>query len=87
MLPSFSPNTIPSYADASGEASHWSSSFQTLLDQPPASFPRQLISGGMVFLVAFSAWAWFGTVEEVGKARGKLVPEGETYKIQPIEIH
>jgi len=86
VLPTFSPNTIPSYSDPGDGAHHWSSSFQTLLDQPPASFPRQLISGGMIFLVAFSAWAWFGTVEEVGKARGKLVPKGETYKIQPIEM-
>jgi HlyD family secretion protein len=86
VLPVFSPNTVPHYSDSAESASHWSSSFQTLLDQPPATFPRQLISGGMVFLLAFSAWAWFGTVEEVGKARGKLVPEGETYKIQPIDI-
>ncbi|MEB3160480.1 MAG: HlyD family efflux transporter periplasmic adaptor subunit [Synechocystis sp.] len=86
VLPSFSPNAIPHYGDSNEGVNHWSSSFQTLLDQPPATFPRQLISGGMVFLLAFSAWAWFGTVEEVGKARGKLVPEGETYKIQPIDI-
>ena len=26
-----------------------------------------------------------GTIEEVGKAQGKLVPEGETYKIEPVE--
>jgi HlyD family secretion protein len=86
VLPAFSPNTISQSSDASDGANHWSSSFQTLLDQPPASFPRQLISGGIIFMLAFSAWAWFGTVEEVGKARGKLVPEGETYKIQPLEI-
>ncbi|MEY2983570.1 MAG: hypothetical protein RLZZ568_187 [Cyanobacteriota bacterium] len=86
VLPSFAPRTIPNDADTPGEGNSWSSSFQTLLDQPPATFPRQLISGGMVFLIAFSAWAWFGTVEEVGKARGKLVPEGETYKIEPVEL-
>ncbi len=64
----------------------WSSSVQTLLDKPPASLPQKFILGGMAFCLAFGAWAWFGTLEEVGKAQGKLVPEGETYKIQPVEL-
>ncbi|EAZ91259.1 HlyD family efflux transporter periplasmic adaptor subunit [Crocosphaera chwakensis] len=64
----------------------WSSSVQTLLDQPPATLPQKFILGGIAFCFAFSAWAWFGTLEEVGKAQGKLVPEGETYKIQPVEL-
>ncbi|WP_198648773.1 biotin/lipoyl-binding protein [Cyanothece sp. BG0011] len=64
----------------------WSSSVQTLLDKPPATLPQKFILGGMAFCLAVGAWAWFGTLEEVGKAQGKLVPEGETYKIQPIEL-
>ncbi|MFW6358559.1 MAG: HlyD family efflux transporter periplasmic adaptor subunit [Chroococcales cyanobacterium] len=63
----------------------WSPSLQTLLDQPPASFPFRLVIGGIVFCAAFGAWAWFGQVEQVGNARGQLVPLGETYKIHPIE--
>jgi HlyD family secretion protein len=86
VLPPLSPHARPHNADFTEAINPWSTAFQTLLDQPPATFPRQLISGGMVFLLAFSAWAWFGTVEEVGKARGKLVPEGETYKIEPVEL-
>lgn len=86
VLPSLAMNPVPSFADATGELNPWSSSLQHLLDQPPAALPRQLISGGLVFLAAFSAWAWFGTVQEVGQARGKLAPEGETYKIEPMEI-
>ena len=62
----------------------WSPSVQTLLDQPPATLPQRLIAGGIVFCFAFGAWAWFGTIEQVGKAQGKLVPKGETYKIEPI---
>jgi HlyD family secretion protein len=63
----------------------WSSSVQSLLDRPAANFPLKVILGGMVFCAAFGVWAWFGTIEEVGQAVGKLVPEGQTYKIQPSE--
>ena len=84
----FSPTRRPHFSDSltAERASPWSGSFQALLDQPPATLPQRLIIGGIVFCLAFVAWAWFGTVEEVGKARGKLVPEGETYKIEPIEL-
>ncbi|MDJ0599951.1 MAG: HlyD family efflux transporter periplasmic adaptor subunit [Crocosphaera sp.] len=79
--------TVPSHTPQFKEpAHHWSCSVQTLLDQPPASLPQRFIVGGIVFCLAFGAWAWLGTLEEVGKAQGKLVPEGETYKIQPVEL-
>ncbi|MEL4894536.1 HlyD family efflux transporter periplasmic adaptor subunit [Crocosphaera sp. Alani8] len=68
------------------DTQNWSSSVQNLLDQPPASLPQKFIMGGMVFCIAFGAWAWLGTLEEVGTAQGKLVPEGETFKIQPVEL-
>ena len=64
---------------------NWSPSLQTLLDQPPASLPLRLLLGGFAFCLAFGAWAWFGTVEEVGHAQGKLIPKGRTYKIEPYE--
>ena len=35
--------------------------------------------------MAFGAWAWFGTVEDVGHAQGKLVPKGKTFKVEPYE--
>jgi HlyD family secretion protein len=39
----------------------------------------------MVFCMAFGAWATFGRIDEVGHARGQLVPKGEVYKIHPLE--
>ena len=54
-----------------------------LLEQPPASFPLRFMLGGLVFCLAFAGWAWFGHVEEVGRAQGKLVPQGKTYKVEP----
>ena len=62
----------------------WSPALQTLLDQPPSSLPRHLIVGGLVFGAALAVWAWFGKVQEVSHAQGRLVPQGELYKIQPV---
>ncbi|CAA9588617.1 HlyD family secretion protein [uncultured Synechococcales cyanobacterium] len=64
---------------------HWSTSLQTVLDQPPSALPRQLILGGLAFCIAFVGWAWFGKIEEVGHAQGQLIPKGDVYKINPID--
>lgn len=63
----------------------WSPTMQSLLDQPPSNLPQQLIFGGILFCLSFILWAWFGQIDQVGKAQGKLVPKGETYKIESIE--
>lgn len=57
-----------------------------MLDQPPATLPQKLMVGGFVFCLVFGAWATFGQIDEVGRAQGRLVPEGEVYKINPIEL-
>lgn len=64
---------------------NWSPSLETVLDQPPVSFPQWLILGGLVFTVAFGAWATLGKIDQVGHAQGKLVPKGAVYKIHPTE--
>jgi hemolysin D len=64
---------------------NWSTSLQSVLDRPPVSFPQRLMLGGMVFSLAFVAWATFGKIDEVGHAQGKLVPKGDVYKIHSIE--
>ena len=63
---------------------NWSPSVQTLLEQPSASFPGRIIIGGMVFCLALGTWSYVGQIEEVGVAQGKLVPQGQTYKIEPV---
>ncbi|MEP0871005.1 HlyD family efflux transporter periplasmic adaptor subunit [Trichocoleus desertorum AS-A10] len=65
---------------------HWSTSLQTVLDQPPSTIPYKFLLGGLVFGAIFVAWAWFGQINEVGHARGQLVPKGQVYKIHPIEL-
>ena len=71
--------------DHQGEMVKWSPAMQSLLDKPPSNLPLQLIFGGIVFCLSFSLWAWFGEIDKVGKAQGKLVPKGETYKIESLE--
>lgn len=64
----------------------WSASLQTVLDQPLPSLPSRLALGGTLFFLAFGAWAWFGQIDEVAIASGKLIPKGEVYKIHPVEL-
>lgn len=63
----------------------WSPTLQNLLDRPPSVLPQRLLMGGVIFCTLFGLWAWFGRVEEIGHASGMLVPEGETYKVHPVE--
>jgi hemolysin D len=67
---------------ARGQA-EWSAELQNVLDQPPSSLPSRLIAAGLLFSCIFAAWAWFGRIQEVSRAQGRLVPQGEVYKVQP----
>ncbi len=62
-----------------------SPALQSVLDRPPSTLPLRLTLGGLGFMTIFGAWAWLGQVNEVAQAQGKLVPQGEAYKVNPIE--
>ncbi|MGI0488032.1 HlyD family efflux transporter periplasmic adaptor subunit [Pantanalinema rosaneae CENA516] len=85
-LPERGTQTTSEPALASAKTPHWSASLQTVLDQPPPSLPSRLALGGTLFFLIFATWAWFGHIDEVAKAPGKLVPKGQVYKINPIEL-
>lgn len=61
----------------------WSTSLQNVLDRPPPSLPDRLVVGGVIFCAAFGAWATTSQIEEVGRAQGRLIPQGEPYKVHP----
>ncbi|MEQ8974507.1 MAG: HlyD family efflux transporter periplasmic adaptor subunit [Coleofasciculus sp. C1-SOL-03] len=86
QTPAHSPDTSDSGTSptASAHQDHWSTSLQAVLDQPPSALPRYLILGGVMFSLAFVAWATFGKIDQVGYARGQLVPKGDVYKIHPV---
>ena len=66
------------------QAVYWSTSLQTVLDQPPSSLPRTLLISGLAFCCVLSTWAWLGQIHEVSHAQGRLIPKGEVYKVQPV---
>lgn len=63
---------------------HWSTALQNLLDQPPSRLPLHLVIAGMGFFCVVGAWAWLGQVQDVSRAQGRIVPQGEVYKVQPV---
>ncbi len=81
--PDFPHKSISSPDQAT--AATWSLAVQSTLDRPPAQLPYRLLAGGIGFCLAFGIWAYVGKVEEVSSARGKLVPQGEAYKVMPIQ--
>ncbi len=85
---SASLNTVtPSgIASSKTQTAAWSPALNQLLEEPPATFPQRITVGAMVFCCAVGAWAWFGKIDEVSKAQGKLIPQGETYKVEPVEL-
>ena len=84
-LPVKSSETDGASTSDRGELVKWSPAMQSLLDEPPSSLPVKLIFGGIIFCIFFILWAWFGKIDKVGKAQGKLVPRGEAYKVESIE--
>lgn len=80
---SLESSSVAIAAPISEQTSEWSHSLQTLLDQPSSSLPKRLAIGGIAFCCMFGVWAWFGKAQEISHAQGHLVPQGETYKIQP----
>jgi hemolysin D len=80
-------SVVPSlYASPQAPASvEWSGALQSVLDQPASSLPLQFTLVGLGFLGACGAWAYWGKIDEVAKAPGKLVPQGEVFKVTSAE--
>lgn len=56
-----------------------------IVETPPSPVGRAL---GFVIILMFSAtlvWAWYGTIDIVASATGKIMPSGRTKVIQPFE--
>lgn len=76
---------VTNSSDSQIAPTQWSPAMQSLLEEPPSNLPLQLIVGGVVFCLTFFAWAWFGQIDQIGKAQGKLIPKGEAYKIESLD--
>lgn len=83
--PGSAPQNASSAASAIAAApGNWSNTLQTILDRPPAKLPNQLLASSVLFCAAFATWAAVGQIDEVGRAQGRLIPQGETYKVNPV---
>jgi hemolysin D len=56
-----------------------------IVETPPSPIGRKV---GLTIILLFCAalvWAWWGTIDIVASATGKIVPSGRTKVIQPFE--
>ncbi len=56
-----------------------------LVETPPSPIGRMIAATLMLLFTAALAWAWWGTIDIVASATGKIVPSGRTKVIQPFE--
>jgi hemolysin D len=63
----------------------WSPSVEAVLDQPSSRLPQILLIGGVVFMASLGIWSWYGKFDQIGYAAGKLIPQGELYKVHSAE--
>jgi hemolysin D len=75
----------PNSRGGESEYAVWVSILESLREHPALTFPIRLLATGTIFCFVFVLWAWLGSLPEVGRVVGKLVPDGETYKVQPLE--
>jgi hemolysin D len=56
-----------------------------IVETPPSPIGRAIAATMMLLFCAALLWAWWGTIDIVALASGKIVPSGRTKVIQPFE--
>jgi membrane fusion protein, hemolysin D len=56
-----------------------------IVETPPSPIGRSMVITIAVLFCAALVWSWWGTVDIVASATGKIVPSGRTKVIQPFE--
>src|SRR5436305_5990221 len=56
-----------------------------IVETPPSPIGRKIAAVIMLLFCAALLWAWWGTIDIVASATGKIVPSGRTKVIQPFE--
>src|SRR5205807_8237913 len=56
-----------------------------IMETPPSPIGRAIVATIAVLFCAALVWAWWGTIDIVASANGKIVPSGPTKIIQPFE--
>ena len=56
-----------------------------IVETPPSPVGRKIVAVIILLFCAALVWSWWGTIDIVASAIGKLVPSGRTKIIQPFE--
>ena len=56
-----------------------------IVETPPSPTGRAIAATLILLFCAALGWAWWGTIDIVASATGKIVPSGRTKVIQPFE--
>jgi len=56
-----------------------------LRDRPPRPLPRLMVGVLALLLCALFLWAWFGRLDIVARASGRLVPRSRVQVVQPLD--
>jgi hemolysin D len=56
-----------------------------IVETPPSPIGRAIAATIALLFVAALAWAWWGTIDIVASATGKIVPSGRVKIVQPFE--
>src|SRR5262249_38225600 len=56
-----------------------------IVETPPSPIGRAIRGAIILLFCAALIWAWWGTIDIVASATGKIVPSGRTKVIQPFE--
>jgi hemolysin D len=56
-----------------------------IVETPPSPTGRRIAAAIILLFCAALVWAWWGTIDIVASATGKIVPSGRTKVIQPFE--
>src|SRR3979490_2953762 len=56
-----------------------------IVETPPSPIGRAIGATIILLFCAALVWAWWGTIDIVASATGKIVPSGRTKVIQPFE--
>ncbi|MBF0414913.1 MAG: HlyD family type I secretion periplasmic adaptor subunit [Magnetococcales bacterium] len=57
-----------------------------ILESPPHPLSRAMAATISLFFVLATTWSWFGHVDVVAVAQGKIIPNARVKIIQPLEI-
>ena len=56
-----------------------------IVETPPSPIRRAIAAAIILLFSAAVAWSWWGTIDIVAAATGKIVPSGRTKVVQPFE--